>query len=272
MLPQETVVEITEQLGVLFSGRRRAFERILAGVMEQLPGSSLHGSRAVLAFAESGRDELILRSASGWDAIKHVLSSLGIVPTEAAAVEIGDLIAATVEEHRAELVERVEEEARLTRQTIRFTDEIDTVAADLERKYRSEARLLMGNLRRTGVQVDDGRPVFNFHGSVGVVQTGVGASANVTQAIGSSRGDVLEVLDKLDQLIAANPSDSDPSLQETNELVAELRREVQRALPNGGRVVGLLVGLSQAVQTAAALKPAYSWIQAVLLPLGVVLP
>src|SRR5262249_10253804 len=120
---------------------------------------------------------------------------------------------------------------------------------------------------------DQSPAIFNFYSSVGAVQTGPSATANVVQTINpSDKETLLKALETVKQgLVDIDALPSHPK-KEIIELVDEAHIEVDKSNPNRTRLGSILQGIATAIQTAGSLQPAYQALKAALIPFGIPLP
>ena len=111
------------------------------------------------------------------------------------------------------------------------------------------------------------QPVVNVAGSVGVIQTGDWAIANVAQNFGQDEKQAIE------NALVALRAYLDTHKEDTEELagvVIEAEAEVAKGKPNLLRLKSLLMGAGATVQSIAAAQPAYEAIKVALRALGII--
>ena len=110
----------------------------------------------------------------------------------------------------------------------------------------------------------------NFHGSVGAVQTGTGATANVVQNIGSAadREHVLAALAAVTTALQAAASLTEIKRTQSLEVVEVLAAEVKKERPNAISVSGMVEALGFLIQTIPEAEGAWrtvtEWAQKVI--------
>lgn len=118
-----------------------------------------------------------------------------------------------------------------------------------------------------------GSATFNVYAPVGAIVTGAGASASVVQTLGTEdRRVIVEALDCFAETIRADRTLTAETRRDVIELVQDGQAEFRKERPNSLRVASVLTGLAVAVQTVAAIQPAYAMLKAALLPYGITLP
>ena len=141
-------------------------------------------------------------------------------------------------------------------------------------KLRAEVDLYVMRLRRKPSEENrEGQHIYNIHGPLGAIVSGPQASAHVMQIVNSEDREVLvRALETVGTQLAALDDAAYPGKSDVLELVYEAREEVERPQPNRFKVHGALVGIGHAIQTIAAIRPAYDALKAAAGVLGVELP
>ena len=113
---------------------------------------------------------------------------------------------------------------------------------------------------------------YNFYGTVGVVQTGPGAIANIVQNLGAEEKHA--ILEALAQVRAAVEATQELAAQrqELVEIAEECTAIVQSQNPNNSKLRAMFDMLSSSIQTIASAQPAYQTLKVALLSLGITLP
>lgn len=114
---------------------------------------------------------------------------------------------------------------------------------------------------------------YHFYGSVGAVQTGANARANVVQNLDASELTSLkEALRLAREGISSASSMDDAKRNELVGIADDCIAELDSASPNNTRLLPLFTVLATSVQAMASARPAYLALRAALLPLGITLP
>jgi hypothetical protein len=112
-----------------------------------------------------------------------------------------------------------------------------------------------------------------FYGSVGAVQTGANATANVTQNLGASDRDaIIQALELARDAIGQTEALSVQQRQELTAIARECETEMRSAEPNNTKLRGMFNVLATSIQTMASTRGAYDALKSALLPLGITLP
>src|SRR5205823_2772867 len=98
-------------------------------------------------------------------------------------------------------------------------------------------------------------------------------SVSVVQNFGGQeRETLLRALDVVGESVRALSEVAEAKPAEIVELTEECRVEAEKDEPNRLRLGALLAGLATAIQTTAALQPAYQALKAAMLLLGIPMP
>ncbi len=137
---------------------------------------------------------------------------------------------------------------------MRASSEVDLYVAELARAARAE-----------------GGPGVVVHGPVGAIQTGPHATANVAMTIDTStREELGQVLSELTEQLQTLGQDQPFSTAEVGELVRDCQEEARKDEPNGTKLRALVGGITTAIQTSAALRPAYETLVSIARAIGIV--
>jgi hypothetical protein len=111
----------------------------------------------------------------------------------------------------------------------------------------------------------------NIHvqGSVGAIQTGPSAVANVSIQDNASLGELLSSLDRLREVLS---SERQVGYQEAVDLIDGAKTEAQSSNPNTSRLRALLASVPVAIQVAGSIEPAYHAVKVAAQAIGVQLP
>ena len=150
---------------------------------------------------------------------------------------------------------------------------LDEACDDSRRKHDVEIDLYVDSLKISAEEQPSAMAhSYHFYGTVGTVQTGAGATANVVQNLAAE--DKQALLRALDQIKDAISS-SQALLAQREELI-EIAEEcitlMQAPQPNDSKLRAMFDVLATSVQAVASAQPAYQALKAALLPLGIMLP
>ena len=221
--------------------------------------------------------ELRVRADLLWDTLQQVLSVAGVAPGAALEGDLKGFVDERIERQWDYLGDRLQKELMRFQGASHLMESIGDERRRMEESLHARIDLLALQLRAKVTQqgsLPETTTVQNFYGgSFGVVQSGAGATAHVTQSI--TIGDTEATVRALDQLSGALAGRTEiggyPN-QDVLDAVKELRTEVQKPQPSRFRLTQVASGIALAVQTSADLKPAYELMRAALLGWGVTLP
>ena len=146
---------------------------------------------------------------------------------------------------------------------------VDPIYGALIKQYSAEIALWAAAYRNSNAGSVAAPATYNFHGSVGSVQTGASATAHVVQNIGAS--DVAKLIDALRGFVAEinSRSDIDPtSKTQVTTITDAIESELQSESRNPAKLSGLFFGLSAFVQSIASAPQAYAVMQSIAMALG----
>ena len=150
------------------------------------------------------------------------------------------------------------------------SDEFGAVLNRTRRDVEVEVDLWLAALNQD--QRSAGTTQVNVAGDVGIVQTGDYASAS--QAIvldGEGKDAIARALEQVAQGLEETPG-GQFNVNDIKELVRECQDELVKGEPNHTKLKASLVGIATAIQTSAALGPAYQALKGALGFLGITLP
>jgi hypothetical protein len=112
-----------------------------------------------------------------------------------------------------------------------------------------------------------------FHiSSVGAIQTGPSATANIVFNIAEDREELRRALDAVRDALSTVEALPAHPISEVVDLVDEAKIEIDKPKPNNMRLGSALSAVATAIQAVGSLQPAYQTLKAALLPLGIMLP
>lgn len=276
MLDPKVLELVDTMIRVYFEERREQLQREINEVQAKAAAHGMGRSgHVIVEICKLCSHDIEIRTLFLWQTLRRVLSETGIVPSEALAQELKDLVtryssaitglAFLHSEKAAEgtpIKPRQGLEDAVTRAMTKVYSEIDLFILSLVR--HSEIR---------DADRESPQPIFNFYSGVGAVQTGPSAIANIVMNIGAEERDVLlRALDLVKEALAGVNSLPAHPTAEIIELVDEVKSEIEKPKPNGTRLGSLASTIATAIQTAGSLQPAYQALKAALLPFGILLP
>ncbi len=154
--------------------------------------------------------------------------------------------------------------------------DVDMAADRAVRRYQSELDSLITRHKANRAPQSVGQSTLvHVSGTVGVLQFGSHNSAMAVQNIDSSATAAIDgALDTVSDSLQATAESALPEArkQELQEIIGATRSELKKASPNWTLVGSLLIGVGGAIQTVAAMQPAYLALKGALSAVGINLP
>lgn len=115
--------------------------------------------------------------------------------------------------------------------------------------------------------------IFNNYGSVGSVQAGANAVANVVQNLGANgRASLATALQQFKEAIEIEPSLTEPGRQKLLEIAREYSSEISSESPSETKLLDMFTVLGTTLQTLASVPAAYLVLKTSFLVFGIGLP
>jgi hypothetical protein len=287
MLNENIRARINAFVAAEIAPRRRAFKEALQAEQNRLNARGLLKSGVgVRAAVRLGADELRVRativrgavlrsysSMSGQLAGESTLEDLreeirGHVGTQAGNVQ--SIVAATV----AISIRGLGTEAKLAQSV---ADELATCELEAVNRLDIDVQEFVDNLKRSAEMSERGAPGgsiahLNFFGSVGAVQTGHYAIANVSFSDPADRARFIHALEELRRAIEQDTEMPANARGEISEIAGDLIEAANAEKLNGRKLSMLLGGLAQGIQTVASLRGAWDVVSDAAAMAGVTLP
>jgi hypothetical protein len=272
-----TITDLAARMiSVQFDERKEQLERDIALVQARFSARGLGTSNLVIEEVHNlcARD-IELRALIVWQNLHRVLSQVGI----AASPQLGAELKQEIFRYR-EIIYSPPHDAlqKVVRNIgIRMADSLTDARDRAVAKVDAEIDLYVLSLKRQA-EAQKGRrkssqSVFNIYSTVGAIQTGPNATANVVQSISSQDRDALvKALDSVRTGLTEIDSLPAHPKHEIVELVAEADTEVRKARPNRTRLRSMLLDIATAIQTVGSLQPGYQTLKAALITFGIQLP
>lgn len=272
MLSDELIEKTKRLAEVGFTERRRQLPLELAAIDSRAAAAgAYHSGSRLLQIHHVLARELDVRAILAWRSIVRVHQTLGIPAAEGLATDLKQLFSEFLGSIRTELdVIRID---KLTEPTLRDQLTLDEACEDSRRKHDVEIDLYIDSLKSSANARPSAMPhSYHFYGTVGTVQTGPGATANVVQNLAAE--DKQALLGALDQIKDAISSSQAllAQQQELMEIAEECATLIQAPQPNNSKLRAMFDVLATSVQTVASAQPAYQALRAALVPLGIMLP
>lgn len=223
---------------------------------------------------DAHRKELETRAAIAWQALHRAHVTCGSPTYEGIGADLKSELSASIHSEAARLKASFTDHAK--RISV-FKDhpqfDLTTDCRALVHKHELEIEIYEDSIM-SGKNNESG-PVqqYHFYGSVGAVQTGANARANIVQSLGESELTSLKEALRLarDAIDTTTPMD-DLKRQELVGIADDCIEELDSASPNNTRLLPLFTVLATSVQAIASARPAYLALRSALLPLGITLP
>ena len=216
--------------------------------------------------------ELEAQSILIWNNIVRVYNTIGIESDENAAVYFKDLFGRYHERSLRELQQIYDNQIKVVGRS--FPSDLEDTSVSVIRKHDVEIDLFVDSLSKGREKKSVGQKTnYNFYGTVGVVQSGAGAQANLVQHLGETeKQDILKALEDIKCAIIDASNIDDNSTAELIEIVDDSVTEINKTNPNNSRLRAYFDALSGSIQMIANAGPAYQAFKSALLPLGITLP
>lgn len=234
----------------------------------------VHSGGHVAQLFEAHKKELETRAALAWQALHRAHQSCGSPIYDGLGPDLKAELKATIQSQAVQLKNSFTENAKRV-SVFKDHPQFDLVAGSRQLVHKHDLEIeiyedsLMSGKNGEGTSVQQ----YHFYGSVGAVQTGANARANVIQSLGESELVALkEALQLAREAISAPSSMDDVKRHELVGIADDCMTELNSASPNNTRLLPLFTVLATSVQTIASARPAYLALRAALLPLGITLP
>lgn len=269
-----------EQISLAFADQDNQINRdILAGLHEFIKHGVLQSSMAARQVGVLHGNDIRIRGEIALSTAKRVFSILGISPTENFETELRtfleDLLNAEVIKQRgylnghAPLIQPSRGAGTSFHQI--GNAEFDKAVDHMFRRLRSEITLYTATLRTPAKTMSSGPPSITIEGDVGIFQTGPNASVMIS-IDAFAKEQINKALDAVQSALAETKDSASFSVAEIEEMVVESKEELQKEKPNATKLKTMLTGISGAIQTTAALRPAYESVKSALAFFGISLP
>lgn len=234
-------------------------------------GALLSGG-AMLGLVRECTNSIPVRAQVALNLLLRTLAAHGTPLTDEVSSDCREIVFGLLNDQRSQFIARLEEtppfrmkNAGSARQSA--LKDIDEVI-DLEnRRIQGEINLIVAASKRPTA---DSSPSLNFHGPVGVVQTGSGSYAVSNQTIDASAAQKLnEALAKLEADLS---SESGTEVDDVRELVADAKTELQKERPNPSKVKALFQGIGSTIEFMPKIRPAYDAVKWAASLVGINLP
>jgi hypothetical protein len=215
-------------------------------------------------------NELDIRNELVWNATRRVLSERQQVTDEEMRRELKNYMKDRLFRSQATLNHSLDQHIRDPALRKRLT--IDDRAVRVQKRIEIEVDIFCDASVSRVQQSFSATPAIVIHGPVGAVQTGSGATSNISVTINeSTQHSLLLAIRQAREALEASPQ----ALPESAELVQitnDLQKELESPSKNVTRIKLLLSGLAGSIQTVASMRPAYEAIKGAGALIGLQLP
>jgi hypothetical protein len=257
---------------VQFDERRRLFPLdIRLFIAEAARRGSYHSGGMVIRLHDVHARELEIRTIIAWKSIVRAHQGQGSPLTDGLRQDLKQELNQHVLQAFNELTGSLVREL----QPLKGMPKTDLEDAKNHaiKKHDVEIDLYVDFLEQKRTQQAPISQQYNFYGSVGAVQTGANATANVVQNLGSDdRTALIEALALAREAIRNASGLVDTQKTEMIAIAKECEEQINSGQPNNTKLLTLLTVLGTTVQSIASAPVAYSAMKTVLLPLGISLP
>lgn len=279
MLPSELV----DNFHRLFSAECLVRDQVLikqfvSNTSEFLKRGILQSSMAALASAEIAAEELKVRASMAYNELLKTASAYGVELDDEFRADGGALIVSVIDGAAMQL-----RAMALEQPTMKWGDRAPNALEILDQAAQAAKDKLLAELDRTiaqartrAVQTNNmsGGNSFNITGPVGIIQTGMGSMAVLSQHVDcSTKMTLRQVLERVREDVLVTPDSALPtSKAEIVETVEACLEQLDKERPNQTMLRWMLSGLGETIGAVASLQPAYETFKGALSLIGVTLP
>jgi hypothetical protein len=269
MLNSKALGLVDKMVRVEFEEREEQLGREIVVEKNQAAMHGVGSSSAVVERVyELCAHDIAIRTRIVWQNLVRFLSLTGLVASDALAQELKTVVQSyhpLIYTHPFQRLQKV---------STNFASRRDLSQAWERARTKVEADIdhFVMLLQRAQEQQSGSQPVFHIS-SVGAIQTGLGATANIVMNIGpQEREELARALDTVKESLSKVETVPADQIADVVELVDEAKTEIGKPKPNTLRLRSALSTIATAIQTIGSLQPAYQALKAALLPLGIMLP
>jgi hypothetical protein len=224
------------------------------------------------ACMDLGKDELQVRAGLIWAAIQRSYGSLSGRDVPGLAEDLEQQIAEylteearTVSNYAAAMWQGNDQISPLVRDSINIE-----CRNELRDRFNVEAQFYVDGLRARAAAVAAGAAathVMNFNAPVGAVQTGAHAVSHVSFSTADNQR-LVDAVEALRRAIETNTEMPEAQRAGSLEIASDIVAATRADKPNTHKILGLLNGLAQSVQTVAGLHPAWEAVRNAAIIMG----
>jgi hypothetical protein len=273
MLNTELRKVARDRIGLEFEEQDRQLDRAigekLSGFMKR---GTLQSSMAARAVGELYGNDMRVRGETSLACLLSVCSTFGVTPEGDLRSELESFLSKELAEQKTQKEQQLQNQAPIKGASPSMWEiastEFESGYDIATRKLRSDLDLYVAVLNRPQSLTDSSTANVTVHGNVGVVQTGAYASSSIS-IDATARGEITAALEVLAAALAEMQEGQGFNKSEIVELIDESKAELAKDKPNVSRLRGLLPSIALAIQTSAALRPAYEILKRALALMGI---
>lgn len=234
----------------------------------------LNSSMTIIQTKDICEREIEIRAAISWQSLERVINILGYESKERLRSDLKEYLSKSINTNFEELTQTLNNNLR----NLMKPEQVNMVEARNHAisKYEMEIDLYIDTLKEQTESTQSASGTgynLHFHGSVGSVQTGSGAHANVVQNLGGEEQEAIQqALTLASDAIQAATDITDTKKSELIKIAIQAKNELEKETPNSTMLQSMFVTIGTTIQTLASAKPAYQALKGALIPLGIVLP
>ena len=270
-LDSEWVSAVGSRLRADFADRDRRLASKFAQVQTQAHQAGIgRSSNLLTSVFNLYSDELNSRGWLIWNTIVRVLSSIspnGNAPEEK---EIHTFVKERISSEARNFSKAYEEFQART--GIPVPHSFEEVEERVWARIEFEIKLFFDNRDLGGDSQTTRGPGIFISAPFGTVQIGQTNITHVHQQFGHDDQQLLAALENIRELLERNIGENNQTVDELKGVVDECRKELEANPPNSTKLLSLLGGLANAIQTISSIGPAYQVLRVALSAYGMMLP
>lgn len=274
MFNDKFLERVSRLIEVRLAERRKQIPLEIAKIQrENNARGMLNSSMTILQTKEICEREIEIRAVVVWQSLVRVINTLGYESKEILRNDLKEYLLNSIAENFDELTGILNQNLRnmMKPEQVSMSEAKNHAMS----KHEIEIDLYVDTLKdnEKTSQSSSGSHNYNFYGTIGSVQTGSGAQANIVQNLGSEDQEAIkQALALASEAIQAATDIVDTKKNELIEIASQARNELEKETPNSTMLQSMFVTIGTTIQTLASAKPAYQALKGALIPLGIMLP
>lgn len=231
----------------------------------------LNSSNRIHEIFQAHERELDIRAILGWQSLVRVHGALGQPVNTSLRDDLKNEMLHHLREVMSELADSYDKCTKNSR--LHSTFSLEGSLQNVIIKHDVEVDLYVDSLSNNSESFNKMTQNYNFYGSVGAVQTGSSATANVVQNLGTT--DLSSLTSAIEQVREALLDAQNLGAEQQKELIEiadDCASQLSSETPNNTKLLTLFNTLGTAIQSISSAQPAYQALKAAVLPLGLTLP